>query len=125
MACSSEVIGPDSLASVDIVPVIAASTSAGTQAVRPYTAPLTPMTASSEMYMRRRPSTSPHLPTAKVISAMPPSIAVNSAPTPAAENPSAARADPRMTAPKPYANARTVCTAMTMRAVTRQRRRRR
>ena len=39
MACSSEVIGPDSLASVDIVPVIAASTSAGTHAVMPSLGP--------------------------------------------------------------------------------------
>jgi hypothetical protein len=46
IACSREVIGPDSLASVDSVPVAAASRRAGRHEVSANTEPLIPMIAS-------------------------------------------------------------------------------
>src|SRR5947207_15852661 len=60
MACSSEVIGPDSLGSVDRVPVIDAMASAGTHEVSANTAPAPPITARSIEDTRRRPRRSPH-----------------------------------------------------------------
>ena len=44
IACSSEVIGPDSFASTEIVPVRAATISAGSDLVRANTAPARPIT---------------------------------------------------------------------------------
>jgi hypothetical protein len=46
MDCSTDVIGPDSFGSVEIVPVIDASTSAGTHTVTPKTAPDAPIKRS-------------------------------------------------------------------------------
>jgi hypothetical protein len=43
MACSTEVMGPDSFGSVEMVPVIDATTSAGIHTVSPNTAPATPI----------------------------------------------------------------------------------
>jgi len=46
MACSIEVIGPDSFGSVEIVPVIEAAMSAGIHTVSPNTAPAAPINSS-------------------------------------------------------------------------------
>ena len=81
MACSIEVIGPDSLASTLTVPVRAAMTSAGSHRVRAKTEPAAAINSSRPAYSRRRPIRSPTVPTATDIRANPASIAVNTAPT--------------------------------------------
>ena len=99
--CSMVVIGPDSFGSVDRVPVSAASTSTGIEPVTANVAPATPMTASSTMYVRRRPNRSPQRPTASDEIAMPSSMAVKIAPTAAASSPDAASDAPMRMLLKP------------------------
>ena len=99
-------MGPDSLGSVDTVPVMAASMSAGIHLVTANTAPAAPITRSRPAYARRRPTRSAHTPIASEAIAIPTSIAVNTAPTAPAESPLAARTAPIVTLPNPYRNAR-------------------
>ena len=107
MACSSDVMGPDSFGSVDRVPVSAATSSAGSHLVSANTAPATPMVARRATYRGRLPIRSPHRPTPIDDRAIPSSMAVNTRPTFASERPPEARADPIRMLPKPYVNART------------------
>ncbi len=94
-------MGPDSLASVDIVPVRAARKSTQKLPESAKTTPTMPIAARSVAYMRRRPKRSPSAPTVSETMAMPASIAVNTAPTCRSLRPLRARAVPRITVPKP------------------------
>ena len=85
MACSRDVIGPDSLGSVDTVPVRAATTSSGKDRVRAKTVPATPISIRRAVYSLLRPIRSPRVPTASEVTANPASIAVNTRPTFASE----------------------------------------
>ena len=94
-------MGPDSLASVDIIPVSANATSARKESVSAKTTPTVPNATSRIVYNRRRPIRSPARPTPTVASAIPASIAVKTSPTRASDSPPSASDVPSTTVPNP------------------------
>ncbi|TMK21515.1 MAG: hypothetical protein E6G68_03355 [Actinobacteria bacterium] len=101
IACSSEVIGPDSFGSVDSVPVRDARISSGNRRVIAKSAPAHPMTNRRTVYARMRPMRSPTRATVTDEMAIPASIEVKTAPTAAAVRPLPASTLPIRTLPNP------------------------
>lgn len=85
IACSSEVNGPDSTTSVEIVPVSAAMISAGSAPVTAKSVPATAIARRRARYQRRRPRRSPWRASAREARAFPARIAARIAPTAASE----------------------------------------
>ena len=101
IACSSDVNGPDSTTSVEIVPVRAARTNQNTDPVTAKTAPETPIASNKARYARRRPTRSPKRASNTETTAMPTSSAASTSPASRLESRRSASVMPITTLPRP------------------------